>query len=44
MSVSLWQEERYNFIIWAVLDEDAAGTFGRKPDNNVFITMFLIII
>ena len=41
MSVSLWQEERLIFI---VLDEDAAGTVGRKPDNNVFITKFLIIV
>ena len=32
------------FIIWDVLDEDAAGTVGRKPDNNVFITKFLIIV
>ena len=38
MSVSLWQEERLIFIIWDVLDEDAAETIGRKPDNNVFIT------
>ena len=44
MSVSLWQEERLIFIIWDVLDEDAAGTVGRKPDNNVFITKFLIIV
>ena len=43
MSVPLWQEERLIFVIWDVLDEDAAGTFGRKPDNNVFITKFLII-
>ena len=43
MSVSLWQEERLIFIIWDVLDEDAAGTIGRKHDNNVFITKFLII-
>ena len=44
MSVSLWQEERLIFIIWDVLDEDAAGTIGRKHDNNVFITKFLIIV
>ena len=44
MSVSLWQEERLIFIIWHVLDEDAAGTVGRKPDNNVFTTKFLIIV
>ena len=44
MSVSLWQEERLIFIIWDVLDEDATGTVGRKPDNNVFITKFLIIV
>ena len=43
MSVSLWREERLIFIIWDVLDEDAAGTIGRKRDNNVFITKFLII-
>ena len=42
MSVSLWQEERLIFIIWDV--EDAAGTIGRKRDNNVFITKFLIIV
>ena len=29
---------------WDVLDEDATGTVGRKPDNNVFITKFLIIV
>ena len=34
MSVSMWQEERLIFIIWDVLDEDAAGTVGRKPDNK----------
>ena len=44
MSVSLWREERLIFIIWDVLDEDAAGTIGRKRDNNVFITKFLIIV
>ena len=44
MSVSLWQEERLIFIIWDVLGEDAAGTVGRKPDNNVFITKFLIFV
>ena len=44
MSVSLWQEERLIFIIWDVLDEDAAGTIRRKHDNNVFITKFLIIV
>ena len=44
MSVSLWREERLLFIIWDVLDEDAAGTIGRKRDNNVFITKFLIIV
>ena len=44
MSVSLWQEERLIFIIWDVLDEDAAGTVRRKPDNIVFITKFLIIV
>ena len=27
-----------------LLDEDAAGTGGRKPDNNVFITKVLIIV
>ena len=32
------------FIIWDVLDEDAAGTIGRKRDNNVFITKFLISV
>ena len=26
-----------------LLDEDATGIFGRKPDNNVFITKFLIL-
>ena len=30
------------FIMWDV--EDAAGTTARKPDNNVFITKFLIIV
>ena len=44
MSVSLWREERLIFIIWDVLDEDATGTIGRKCDNNVFITKFLIIV
>ena len=44
MSVSLWRGERLVFIIWDVLDEDAAGTIGRKPENNVFITKFLIIV
>ena len=44
MSVSLWREERLIFIMWDVLDEDAAGTIGRKRDNNVFITKFLIIV
>ena len=44
MSVSLWREERLIFIIWYVLDEDATGTIGRKRDNNVFITKFLIIV
>ena len=44
MSVSLWREERLIFIIWDVLDEDTAGTIGRKRDNNVFITKFLIIV
>ena len=44
MSVSLWLEERLIFIIWDVLDEDAAGIIGRKRDNNVFITKFLIIV
>ena len=44
MSVSLWWEERLIFIIWDVLDEDAAGNMGRKRDNNVFITKFLIIV
>ena len=32
------------FIIWDVLDEDAAWTIGRKRDNNVFITKFLISV
>ena len=27
-----------------LLDEDAAGTVGRKPDDAVFITKFLIIV
>ena len=27
-----------------LLDADAAGTFRRKPDNNVFITKFLVIV
>ena len=40
----MWREERLIFIIWDVLDEDAAGTIGRKRDNNVFITKFLIIV
>ena len=31
------------FIIWNVIDEDAAGTVGRKPDN-IFTTKFLIIV
>ena len=44
MSVSLWRKERLFFIIWDVLDEDATGTIGRKRDNNVFITKFLIIV
>ena len=44
MIVSLWREERLIFIIWDVLDEDATGTIGRKRDNNVFITKFLIIV
>ena len=44
MSVSLWQEEILIFVIWDVPDEDAAGTVGRKPDNNVVITKFLIIV
>ena len=44
MCVSLWQEERLIFIICYVLDEDATGTVGRKQDNNVFITKFLIIV
>ena len=44
MSVSLWQEERIIFIIWDVLDKDAVGTAGRKPNNNVSITKFLIIV
>ncbi len=44
MSVSLWREERLIFIICDVLDEDAIGTVGRKPDNNVSITKFLIIV
>ena len=44
MSVSLWREERLIFIIWDVLDEDATGSIGRKRDNNVFITKFLIIV
>ena len=44
MSVSLWREERVIFIMWDVLDEDATGTIGRKRDNNVFITKFVIIV
>ena len=44
MSGSLWREERLIFIIWDVLDEDAAGTIGRKRDNNVFLTKFIIIV
>ena len=44
MSVTLWREERLIFIIWDVLDEDAGGTIGRKRNNNVFITKFLIIV
>ena len=27
-----------------LLEEDAARTVGLKPDNNVFITKFLIIV
>ena len=37
MSVSLWQEERLIFM-------GCSGTVGRKPDLNVFITKFLIIV
>ena len=37
MSVSLWQEERLIFM-------GCSGTVGRKPDNNVFITKFLISV
>ena len=27
-----------------LLDEDATKTVGRMPDNNVFITKFIIIV